>query len=317
VAATGLGERPLGRRCSLAGGEMSYCPACGQPRGGPAPACAACGAPFSRPPPGPPSELPGSPGAGEQGGPPSADDFFNSLFRPDPPPAEPDQTRQIPVLPGAGPDRIEPWPPPGRRPGAARRRIVMAMGALILLAAAGTGAWLVLRHPHPSGPAGAGGGTHTHAASGSPSTARATPTSSPTAGTSRDLVAVAPGVSRQAPEPRVVAYLNDYFTAINRHSYRRFAVLLGPQMRQTVPAPAFYAGYRSTTDSAATLTRLSPAGDGQVEASVAFTSHQAPGDTPSHSGCTRWRIVLALAPQHGRLVLEPPPPGYHASYQAC
>jgi hypothetical protein len=299
---------------------MSYCTACGQPRGGPGPLCTACGAPFGGPPPGPgsgpPGGLPASPGAGEQRGPPPADDFFNSLFRPDPPPAEPDQTRQIPALPGAGPDRIEPWPP-GRRPPARGRRIVMAVGVLILLAAAGTGAWLVFRHPHASGPAGAGGGTQTQRASGPPSTAKATPTSSPKATTRSGLVAVGPGVSRQAPEPRVVAYLNDYFTAINRHSYRRFAVLLGPQMRKTVPAPAFYAGYRTTTDSAASLTGLSPAGGGQVEADVAFTSHQAPGDTPSHSGCTRWRIVLVLAPQHGRLVLEPPPPGYHASYQAC
>jgi hypothetical protein len=128
---------------------------------------------------------------------------------------------------------------------------------------------------------------------------------------------VAPGVSRRAPEPRVVGYLGGYFTAINRHSYRRFAVLLGAQMRQTLPGPAFYAGYRTTTDSAARLTGLYPGGGGQVEADVAFTSHQAPGASPSHSGCTRWRIALVLAPQHGRLVLEPPPSGYHASYQAC
>lgn len=286
---------------------MSYCTACGQPRGGAAPFCTACGAPFRG--------LPSGPGPEPPGGPPE-DDFFSSLFRPDPPRAEPDQTREIPALPGEGPDNIEPWPPPGRRRGAAGRRIVLVVGVLILLAAAGTGAWLVFRHPHASG-TGAGGGTHTQGASGPPSTAKATPASSPKASPGRGLVAVAPGVSRQAPEPRVVAYLDSYFTAINRHSYRRFAPLLGPQMRQTLPAPAFYAGYRSTTDSAARLTGLSPAGGGQVEADVAFTSRQAPGATPSHSRCTRWRIVLVLAPRHGRLVLEPPPPGYHASYQAC
>jgi hypothetical protein len=300
---------------------MSYCAACGQPRGGPASFCTACGAPVGGPPsgpgPAPPGDRPAGPGTGKPGSPPQADDFFDSLFRPDPPPAEPDPTRKIAALPGAGPGPIDPWPPPGRRPGASGRRIVMAVGVLILLAAAGTGAWLVFGHQHASGPAGAGGGPRTQMASGPPSTAKATPTASPKPGTGSGLVAVAPGVSRQAPEPRVVAYLNDYFTAINRHSYRRFAVLLGPQMRQTVPAPTFYAGYRTTTDSAARLTGLSPAGGGQVEADVAFTSHQAPGDTPSRSGCTRWRIVLVLAPQRGRLLLEPPPPGYHASYQAC
>ena len=311
---------------------MSYCTACGQPRGGAAPFCTACGAPFGGVPSGPgpeppggpahggpesggPGDPPAGPGPGEPGGPPE-DDFFSSLFRPGPPSAEPDQTREIPALPGVGPDDIEPWPPPDRRPGTAGRRIVMVVGVLILLAAAGTGAWLVFGHPHASG-TGAGGGTHPQGASAPPSTAKGTPASSPKASGRRAAVAVAPGVSRQAPEPRVVAYLDNYFTAINRNSYRRFAPLLGPQMRQTLPAPAFYAGYRSTTDSAARLTGLSPAGGGRVEASVAFTSHQAPGTTPSHSRCTRWRIVLVLAPRHGRLVLEPPPPGYHASYQAC
>ena len=91
----------------------------------------------------------------------------------------------------------------------------------------------------------------------------------------------------------------------------------GWQARRTLPAPAFYAGYRTTTDSAATLTGLSPAGGGRVVAYVAFTSHQAPSDTPSHSRCTHWRVVLVLVPRHGRLVLGPPLPGYHAAYQAC
>jgi hypothetical protein len=307
---------------------MSYCTACGQPRGGAVPFCTACGAPFagplSGPDPGPPDgpaqggpepgrpgDPPASPGPGGPGEPPE-DDFFNSLFRPGPPPAELDQTREIPALSRAAPDGIEPWPAPGRRQGAASRRIVMVAGVLILLAVAGTGAWLVFRHPHASG-----GGMHAQGASGSPSAGKATPTSSPKARAGYGLVAVAPGVSRQAPEPRVVAYLDDYFTAINRHSYRRFALLLGAQMRQTLPAQAFYAGYRTTADSAARLTGLSAGGGGRVEADVAFTSHQVPGATPSHSRCTRWTIVLVLARQHGRLVLEPPPPGYHASYQAC
>ena len=97
---------------------MSYCTACGRPRGGPAPFCTACGAPFAGPPsgagPGPPVGLAqGGPEPGWHADLPAscrtwrarraavgrprtwgtgrrpADDFFNSLFRPDPPPAEP------------------------------------------------------------------------------------------------------------------------------------------------------------------------------------------------------------------------------------
>jgi hypothetical protein len=285
---------------------MSYCTACGQPRAGAAPFCTACGAPFAGPQAG---RRPGEPG-----GPPD-DDFFSHLFRPEPAPVQADHTRPIPAPPGAGPDRAG-FGPPRPRPGTAGRRIVLAVGVLILLAAAGTGAWLVFRHQHP-GPASAADGGSAQASARSSSTASATPRSSPAASAGRIPVAVAPGVSRQAPEPRVVAFLTNYFTAINRHSYRRFVALLGPRMRLTLPAPAFYTGYQTTTDSAATLTGLSAAGGRRVAADVTFTSHQAAGTSPSHSRCTRWRIVLVLAPRNGRLALLPPPPGYHASYQAC
>jgi hypothetical protein len=193
---------------------------------------------------------------------------------------------------------------------------VLAVGVLILLAAAGTGAWLVFRHARP-GPPSAAGGTASPAGPSAHSTASRRQGSSPAADAGRIPVAVAPWVPRQPPAPRVIAFLHRYFTAINRHSYRRFAVLLGPRMRQSLPAPAFYAGYRTTTDSAAMLTGLSAAGGGRVVADVSFTSHQAPADTPSRSRCTHWRVVMVLAPRNGGLVLTLPPPGYHASYQAC
>jgi hypothetical protein len=273
---------------------MSYCTGCGQPRSGPAPVCTVCGTPFGGPP--PPEE-----------------DAFGSWFRPDQVPAGPDQTQRIPAPSDPGPGGTGSGRPPVQRQAVTSRRIVAALAVLVLLAAAGTGAWLTLRHPRAAAvPPGAAGRTHT--TSRPPrSTAPAATARPPATG----LVAVAPGVSRQAAEPRVVAFLNDYFTAINQHDYQRYSVLLGPLVRRVETAPVFSSGYRTTTDSAVTLTGISAPGGGRLAAAVTFTSHQAPADTPTRSGCTDWRIILVLAPQHGGLVLEPPPPGYHASYQAC
>jgi hypothetical protein len=201
------------------------------------------------------------------------------------------------------------------------RRILIALAVLVLLAAGGTGAWLTLRHSHAAAaPTGAAGRTKTTPPKTTPPPSRsatATPARSPTASAGNGLVTVSPGVSRQAAEPQVVAFLGDYFAAINQHNYQRYSVLLGPRIRRAETAQVFHAGYRTTTDSAITLTGISAAAAGQLEAYVTFTSHQAAADSPSHSGCTDWSIILVLAPQHGNLVLEPPPAGYHASYRAC
>ena len=194
---------------------------------------------------------------------------------------------------------------------------MLALAVLLLLAAAGTGAWLTLRHP-PAAQASPGAAGRTTPGQPSPShPAPSTPVRSTPPGAGPGLVAVAPGVSGEPAEPRVVAFLGDYFTAINTRDYQRYSVLLGPQTRRAETAPVFHAGYRTTTDSAITLTGISAAAGGQLAADVSFTSHQAPGDSPSHSGCTDWRIILVLAPHRGGLLLEPPPPGYHASYRAC
>jgi hypothetical protein len=88
-------------------------------------------------------------------------------------------------------------------------------------------------------------------------------------------------------------------------------------MRQDESASDFYAGYGSTTDSAAVLTAISATGSGSVGAAVTFTSHQLPADSPSGTACTNWSITLFLTQSGGRYVRAPSPPGYQAAYQAC
>lgn len=266
-------------------------------------------------------------GAGQGGVPASgepeswgpAGDPLDSLFRPYP--AGPDDTGAIPAPPDYGPGGIEFGPPQRQRPGSASRRILVALAVLILLAAGGTGAWLGLRHSPTAASAGSSAPQHTTApppASTTPATTPSvTPTASPTSSARSGLVAVLPGVTRTGAEPQVVAFLNTYFTAINSHDYQRYSALLGPRVRRTETAPVFRSGYRSTTDSAVTLTGISATGAGQVAAGVTFISHQAAADSPSHSRCTDWNILLVLGKQHGMLLLQPPPSGYHASFRRC
>jgi len=66
-----------------------------------------------------------------------------------------------------------------------------------------------------------------------------------------------------------------------------------------------------------TLTSLTPAGSGGFAATVAFTSHQDPADSPDNSSCTNWGITLYLVPQGGNYLIGTPPSGYTASYRAC
>jgi hypothetical protein len=262
----------------------------------------------------PPSDRPGS--WGQEGDP------LDSLFRPYPPgpPQAPgtDDGRTMPPPPEYGPGGIEFGPPQPQRPGSASRRILVALGVLVLLAAAGTGAWLGLRHSPSASPASAASPAHPRTTAPPPaSTTPVTPTASATQGTGSGLVAVSPGVARTGTEPQVVAFLNNYFGAINSHDYQRYSALLGPRVRRIETAPVFRSGYRTTSDTAMTLTRISAAGAGPVTAGVTFISHQAAADSPSHSRCTDWNILLVLGNQRGRLLLQPPPAGYHASFRAC
>ena len=113
------------------------------------------------------------------------------------------------------------------------------------------------------------------------------------------------------------ALLDRYFTAINARDYAAYAGLLDRQRRRHETAASFRSGYGSTTDSDETLTAISDTGSGDLAASVTFTSHQKPADSLEHSSCTRWAITLYLVRHGTGYLIETPPAGYRAYYQAC
>ena len=261
-------------------------------------------------------EQPGTPGAG------SPDRFGTGLAAADHGSwtADPPQT---PPSPQAAP------PTPGRR-----RNVIIAAVAAVAVLAAGGGAvfWVTHRHQAklsalqthatPSTPVSPGpsGGSSQPAQAPTPSlTPAPTPSATATAtpAVTGGFVAVAPNVAQDPDASPVETFLNSYFAAINTHSFRNYRKLLNAKMRQEESAQSFRSGYLSTTDSAATLTAISQDGSGLVSATVTFTSHQLPADSPTGTACTDWSIVLYLHQLSGRYVLGPAPSGYHAQYQAC
>ena len=222
------------------------------------------------------------------------------------------------ALPAAGVPRSG-----GRTPRPQRRVAIVAAAAVVVLGAAG-GAFAL-----------AGG--HGQARAGDQLTGRASGSASPTAAGRRTAapttaastpghagghgattaVAVAAGVAANPVAPQVTALLDRYFTAINTRDYAAYAGVLDRQRRRHETAASFRSGYGSTTDSDETLTGISAIGSGGVAASVTFISHQKPADSLEHSSCTRWAITLYLVRHGTGYLIELPPAGYRASYQAC
>jgi hypothetical protein len=124
-------------------------------------------------------------------------------------------------------------------------------------------------------------------------------------------------VAQAAAAPQVEAFVNRYFSAINNHDYQRYRTLLDHRMRRDESVADFDAGYRSTTDSHATITSIADSAPGRLAVGVTFTSRQRPADSPSHTACTDWNITLFLRQHGGSYVIGRAPADYHAAYQAC
>jgi hypothetical protein len=217
--------------------------------------------------------------------------------------------------------------PPLRR----SQTAILTILLVVVLLAVGGGAYALVSHftghktasppsgnPTLSAPATQAAGTTTPA---SPrATATTSPTSSPTSSpkvSPSARVTVAAGATANPAEPRITAFLDRYFTAINSHNYTAYSSLLDAREQSVNTPSSFNTGYGSTTDSTETLTGITGTSAGGEAATVSFTSHQSPAESPTKTSCTSWTITLYLQPNAGSYLIGPAPAGYHASYQAC
>lgn len=207
----------------------------------------------------------------------------------------------------------------GRPAGSPRsgRRIALTAAAVVLVIAAAAATLALAHHRSGSGspPAGAGPSSAIRASTSAPAAApSATPGTSLASGNS---VVVAAGAAGSPHASAVVSFLARYFAAINAHDYQAYRRLFGAAIRGGLSQAAFTAGYGTTNDSAAKLRGIGVIGPAELDAVVTFTSHQLPGQSPSHSSCTAWRISLYLVREGNGYLLHAPPSGYRASFRAC
>jgi hypothetical protein len=130
-------------------------------------------------------------------------------------------------------------------------------------------------------------------------------------------VAIASAAAAAPHAAAVGAFLTRYFSVINRHDYRAYLRLFGPQSRRALSAAGFRTGYATTRDTKESLTGLTTSGPGQLAAAVTFTSRQDPGSSQEHAGCLHWSITLYLVRLGRRYVIGNPPDVYAATFRRC
>jgi hypothetical protein len=249
--------------------------------------------------------------------------------------AEPTRTAgYTPYAPPAGPAYPPAYPPsapvtPGGGAGGRRTAILVVLVVLVVLGAGGGAYALTRSHGSstaqpPSNPTVTAPPASTAPTVQAPTSPVVNASASPTASPSVTVtptrpagVQVAPGVASDPAEPQVLAYLNRYFSAINRHNYNAYQSLLDAQEQQGNSQSTFDSGYATTKDSGESLTGIEDTGGGTLTANVSFTSHQNTADSVDGSACNKWQISLYLVPQGSSYVMTAAPAGYHAAYSDC
>ena len=245
---------------------------------------------------------------------PAAPDPFGGTFAADRPQTAA-MTEFLPAV-GLGDEARLPRTTPRRPPRPTRHGVMIlaVLATLVSLATGGLGAWWI--SSHHAGLRSTSAGDRSRSPSASSPVAPA-----PTAAS--DAVAIAPAVAGEPAAHRVAALLKAYFGSINSRDYSTFSLLFIPEIRES--ADHFNAGYRSTTDSGATLVGLTSAGAQDLAATVTFTSRQNPADSPDHATCDRWNVVLTLTGTStststgagtGYLIARSPA-GYHPTVHSC
>jgi hypothetical protein len=295
---------------------MSYCPTCGRQRTGNARYCGGCGRDFGV------AAMAGSAApAAETGAQPQR----VSPSAEAPPPTVTVTSAGQPATPAPGPPQPAPpvFLPPGERQG--RGRMVWALAAVIVLLAAGGGTFALVRNAderHTAGPGGGAPAVTTRAspppsqpASPQPSPSPSpSPSLTPSASPSPSVVSIGPAVNAS---PQVEVVLSHYFQGINDRNYAEYASAETAKDREDQPKSSFDAGYATTTDTGMTLKSLTPTGDGDLTATVVFTSRQSPSDSVDDSACNNWTLNLYLVRNGAGYLIAPAPPDYQPAHTDC
>jgi hypothetical protein len=189
--------------------------------------------------------------------------------------------------------------------------LLVALGVLLIVVGM-VGSWAVI-DGRIRPPAGAGSRASAGPTAGGTGPAGAGPSSAPSTGPvgtagptgSPGPVVVAPALQARPETPEVVALLGAYFSAIDQRDFDALRRTLVPRAGLPSTAAEFNRRYKSTEDSDVRLLGLGAGPDGGLVASVSFTSHQDPADSPDGvSPCLRWSIAYPLVRVDGSLRID-------------
>lgn len=208
--------------------------------------------------------------------------------------------------------------------GTHRKRWLIAIAAVLLVAVGGTAAALFLLHPSR-------GKTVATAASTSPTSnappsqspsANPTPSSSPAPsqvtvdGVPVDISAV----STDAGATAVAQALGTYFGGIDSQNYTQAYNMFTPSLQASIPYQNWSSGLTTTKDRSVVVQSIQHDPNGDINTTVSFRSHQAPQYGPvAGDTCDNWSLDYRLVPSGSvsprYLIKKVKSVG--AGYQAC
>jgi hypothetical protein len=242
---------------------------------------------------------PGPASAGQSSTPPGRQNLAGAPQQAtDPPTIAASRAAGQPVA-GTGSDTGSGWA--GVPPGSAGRPayLVPLAAVLALFVVGGVSAAVVVLIPHSHGHAAvreklaASSPTATPPASVGPS-----PAPAPPAQVTEDGMTISIGaVNTDRDATAVAATLGNYFGGIDAKNYRQAWDTYSAALRAAIPLPPLATALSTTEDNLVVVRSIEHDGNGNVEADVAFQSHQAgrlgpdPGET-----CTNWSLDYHLIP---------------------
>ena len=241
-----------------------------------------------------------------------------------PPPQAPNNPPYPPNAPPAPPyppGPTYPQVPPAAGPSGRGRGGLFIVLAVIVVLAAGGGAYAVAnslgKHSATGSSSAPSTGSTTPAGGGSSSAGSPKQGGSPAPSPTLSLVTIGQGVTSSGAEPQVETLLSHYFHGITTRDYAEYASTLNPAEQAKQSQSTFESGYSTTTDSGMTLTSLASDGAAGLVATVTFTSHQSPAQSVDRSACNAWTLSFYLVPQGTGYLIGPAPSGYQPSHSDC
>jgi hypothetical protein len=122
------------------------------------------------------------------------------------------------------------------------------------------------------------------------------------------VVRLSTDAAQHPDQQRVLAVLQQFFDAINQHSYDQWRTTVTIDRVKRTDQQKWLSDYETTTDGTIVVHRIDDASNSTLRILLSFVSTQDVSKAPPGLGdCIRWRVVYVLAWEHGDLRIDVSP----------